>query len=78
MLDGADGLDWEAFCHCSVIYSVRSADLKAKRGEVSRPRRGQMRAKLKAMFQLDAADGFRTPGRVAPRRGPSRSRIARC
>jgi mRNA-degrading endonuclease toxin of MazEF toxin-antitoxin module len=56
MLNGADGLDWETFCDCGILYSVRASDLRAKRGEVSRPRRVQIRAKIKALFQLDSQD----------------------
>jgi hypothetical protein len=56
MLDKADGLDWETFVNCSVLWLVESADLFGKRGEVSLERRNAIRDKLRDIFRLSARD----------------------
>ena len=56
MLNGADGLDWETFCDCSVIWSVESARLFKKRGEVTVERRNAIRDKIRDVFRLSARD----------------------
>jgi mRNA-degrading endonuclease toxin of MazEF toxin-antitoxin module len=56
VLDGADGMDWEIFCDCSILYTVSSARLFGRRGRVSLERRRQIRAKVRDLLRLNAAD----------------------
>ena len=56
MLNGADGMDWESFCDCSVLYAVKSSDVFGKRGRVTLERRREIRAKVRDLFRLSAAD----------------------
>jgi hypothetical protein len=56
MLNGADGMDWETFCDCSMIWSVPMAGLFGKRGKVSLERRRAIRAKVRDIFRLAATD----------------------
>ena len=56
MLNGADGMDWETFCDCSLMFSVPSAALFGKRGRVSTERRNAIREKLRDVFMLSARD----------------------
>jgi hypothetical protein len=56
LLNGADGMDWESFCDCSILWSVPSAGLFGKRGTVSLERRRAIRAKLRDVFRLAATD----------------------
>ena len=56
MLNGADGLDWETFCDCSVLYSVPSAGLFGRRGDVSAARRNAIRDKIRDTFRLSERD----------------------
>jgi hypothetical protein len=56
MLNGADGMDWETFCDCSVFYTVPSAKLFGRRGRVSQERRRKIRAKVRELLRLDATD----------------------
>ena len=56
MLNGADGMDWETFCDCSVLWSVPAAGLFGKRGRVCLERRRAIRAKLRDVFRLAATD----------------------
>jgi mRNA-degrading endonuclease toxin of MazEF toxin-antitoxin module len=56
LLNGADGMDWETFCDCSVLYSVKAKDLFGKRGRVTPERRRQIRALLRDVFLLNATD----------------------
>jgi len=42
VLDEADGLDWPTLCKCDLIYAVPRDDLKSRRGEVTRARRGAL------------------------------------
>lgn len=56
MLNGADGLDWETFCDCSVLYAVKSDQLFGQRGRVSLERRRAIRSKIRDLFRLAATD----------------------
>ena len=56
MLNGEDGMDWETFCDCSILYSVESAKLFGKRGHVTLERRKAIRAKIRDVFRLAATD----------------------
>jgi mRNA-degrading endonuclease toxin of MazEF toxin-antitoxin module len=56
LLNGADGMDWETFCDCSIIYAVASSELFAKRGRVSLERRRAIRSKLRDVFLLASTD----------------------
>jgi mRNA-degrading endonuclease toxin of MazEF toxin-antitoxin module len=56
MLNGGDGMDWESFCDCSVLYAVKSSDVFGKRGRVTLERRREIRAKVRDLFRLSAAD----------------------
>jgi hypothetical protein len=56
MLDTADGLNWETFCDCSVIYLGEAAALIHQRGHVCLERRLTIRTKLKEFFRLSATD----------------------
>jgi mRNA-degrading endonuclease toxin of MazEF toxin-antitoxin module len=56
MLNGEDGMDWESFCDCSILWAVASRELKRKRGRVSLERRRQLRSKLKDLLRLSATD----------------------
>ena len=56
LLNGADGMDWETFCNCAVIYLVPSAELFGKRGQVSLERRHAIRGMVRDLFLLSAMD----------------------
>lgn len=56
LLDTADGLDWESFCDCSILWVAESAKLTRKRGKVSLNRRLQIRSLLKELFLLNSTD----------------------
>lgn len=56
MLNGADGMDWETFCDCSIIWAVPSEKLINKRGQISLERRNAIRDKLRDMLRLAARD----------------------
>jgi hypothetical protein len=56
LLNGADGMDWETFCDCSVLYAVKSAALFGKRGRVTLERRREIRSKIRDVFRLAATD----------------------
>jgi|SRR5678815_3262781 hypothetical protein len=56
MLNGDDGMDWETFCDCSILYAVSSAALFGKRGRVTLERRRAIREMLRDMFRLAATD----------------------
>ena len=56
MLDTADGLNWETFCDCSILWSVPTAGISAKRGRVTLERRRAIRAKVRDLFLLNATD----------------------
>jgi mRNA-degrading endonuclease toxin of MazEF toxin-antitoxin module len=52
LLNGVDGLDWNTFCICDLIYAVTIDDLRQRRGKVSRERQASIRRKLIAIFGL--------------------------
>ena len=56
MLDSADGLTWETFCDCSIVWVAESAKLGQKRGDVTLEHRNQIRALLKDLFLLNSTD----------------------
>jgi hypothetical protein len=56
MLNGADGMDWETFCDCSVLWVVESSQLFGKRGHVTLERRRAIRALVRDVFRLGATD----------------------
>ena len=56
MLDSDDGLSWESFCDCSIMYAVDSSALKRKRGQVTGERRNAIRDKIRDLFRLLARD----------------------
>jgi PemK-like, MazF-like toxin of type II toxin-antitoxin system len=56
MLNGADGLSWETFCDCSIMYSVESSKLFQRRGVVTPARRNAIRDKVRDMFLLSDRD----------------------
>jgi len=56
MLNGVDGMDWETFCDCSIMYAVQSDLLFNRRGHVSLERRRAIRATLRDLFRLAATD----------------------
>ena len=56
LLNGVDGMDWETFCNCAVIYLVPSEALFDRRGHVTSDRRRAIRAKIRDLFRLAATD----------------------
>jgi len=56
MLNGADGMDWETFCDCTIMYAVRYDQLFGHRGRITLERRRAIRAKLQAIYRLQAMD----------------------
>jgi mRNA-degrading endonuclease toxin of MazEF toxin-antitoxin module len=56
LLNGADGLNWETFCDCSILWAVETAKLSNKRGHVSHERRNLIRDKVRDIFRLPARD----------------------
>ena len=56
MLNGADGLNWETFVDCDLIYLVESAALHEKRDRVGRERRMEIWRKITAIFGSTADD----------------------
>jgi hypothetical protein len=56
MLDSADGMDWETFCDCSLLWSVPAAGLFGKRGTVTLERRRVIRTKVRDLFRFLATD----------------------
>ncbi len=56
MLSNEDGFDWETFCDCSVLWSVKSDDLYGQRGFVTTERRRQIRMKIREIFLLSSMD----------------------
>lgn len=56
LLNGADGMEWETFCDCSILYTIPSAKLFGHRGQVTLERRRQIRAKLRELLRLNAMD----------------------
>ena len=56
LLNGTDGLDWESFCDCSILYTVPAAKLFGRPSRVSLERRRQIRAKVRDLLRLSATD----------------------
>jgi hypothetical protein len=56
MLDSEDGLSWETFCDCSLMYAVLSAHLVNRRGMVTPFRRNALRDKIRDMYLLAERD----------------------
>ena len=56
MLDTEDGMNWETFCDCSIIWSVDARALKRHRGQVSQERRNAIRSMIRDTFLLMEAD----------------------
>ena len=56
MLDTEDGLNWETFCDCSILWSVPTAGLSAKRGRVTLERRRAIRSRIRDVFLLNSTD----------------------
>ena len=52
MLDSADGLDWESFCDCSILWVAESALLRRHRGQVTVDRRNAIRDLVRDSFLL--------------------------
>ena len=52
MLNGADGLDWETFCDCSIMWVAESDALTRRRGSVSEERQREIKAHLRDFFLL--------------------------
>ncbi len=55
-LDVEDGLNWETFCDCSILGSVKSAMLVNKRGHVTLERRRAIRDRVRGLLRLSATD----------------------
>ncbi len=56
VLDLEDGLNWETFCDCSILWSIERAGLSNQRGHVTLERRRSIRAKVRDLFLLNATD----------------------
>ena len=56
MLDMEDGLSWESFCDCSILWSIDVPLLMAKRGLVTLSRRRAIREKVRDMLRLSVTD----------------------
>lgn len=56
LLNGTDGMDWETFCDCSILYTIPSARLFGVRGRVSLERRREIRVKVRELLRLNATD----------------------
>ena len=56
MLDTEDGFNWETFCDCSVLWSIKADDLYGKRGHVALERRRAIRTTIRELFGLMATD----------------------
>jgi len=56
MLDAEDGLSWETFCDCSILWSIESAGLERKLGIVSPDRRNAIRDRIRDMLLLNSRD----------------------
>jgi hypothetical protein len=55
-LDESDGLDWQTFVDCSILFVADSSKLFNHRGEVGWNRRNAIRDKIRDMFLLAARD----------------------
>jgi mRNA-degrading endonuclease toxin of MazEF toxin-antitoxin module len=56
LLDTADGLSWETFCDCSVLWVAERTRIVQRRGTVTHARRNTIRAQLRDIFQLMETD----------------------
>lgn len=56
MLNSEDGLNWESFCDCSILWTIDSNNLSNRRGRVGLERRRQIRLLLKETLRLNAVD----------------------
>jgi hypothetical protein len=56
LLNAADGMDWESFSDCSILYTLPAAKLFGRRGRVSFERRRQIRARVRDLLRLNATD----------------------
>ena len=56
MLDTEDGLNWETFCDCSILWSVDVTRLKTRRGHVTLERRRALRRLVRELLCLSATD----------------------
>jgi mRNA-degrading endonuclease toxin of MazEF toxin-antitoxin module len=56
MLNSADGLSWETFVDCDLIYLVESAALRDRRGRVCRERRMEIWRKMTGIYGSVADD----------------------
>ena len=56
MLDSEDGMNWETFCDCSILWSVDVARLANRRGQVSLERRRAIRERIRDLFLLMETD----------------------
>lgn len=56
LLDTADGLEWETYCRCDILLTIRTARLGRQRGVVTLERRNAIRDKLRDIFRLAARD----------------------
>lgn len=55
-LDIEDGLNWETFCDCSLLWSIERAGLFNQRGRVTLERRRTMRVKVRDLLRLMGTD----------------------
>jgi len=56
LLDKEDGLNWETFCDCSIMWVVESGLLSNRRGRVTLERRRAIRAMVRDTFLLSTSD----------------------
>jgi len=56
VLDTEDGLNWETFCDCTLLWSVERAKLFQQRAHVSIERRRDLRSKVRDLLRLMATD----------------------
>jgi mRNA-degrading endonuclease toxin of MazEF toxin-antitoxin module len=56
VVNGEDGLTWETFCDCSVLWTVETTKLFNNRGRVTLERRNAIRDKIRDVFRLAARD----------------------
>ena len=56
MLDTEDGMNWETFCDCSILWSVEAARLNNCRGVVTLERRRAIRSMVRDLFLLKDTD----------------------
>jgi len=56
VLERADGLDWQTFCDCSMMFVADSAKLFNRRGQAILERRHAIRDTLKETIRLSARD----------------------